>query len=239
MTNRFGRKIGAFALAGLWLASPAWGAAVRLDELEAQLAELGQQLAKLAEGPPAGSSDVAQRVEQLEEDVEQAALGRRRRDGGGVEGPPGVRTGRIEGDGAKQGLVLGGYSEGPCRFERFADQRQDGAPSGRLDQLDMLRQVIYVGYKFDEHVLFNSEVEFEHGSTGKGGEVSVEMAYVDYRPSQGLGVRAGLVLMPMGWTNEQHEPPSSEAPSAPRSRARSSRRPGVSLGSGCSARLAR
>ncbi|HET8645749.1 MAG TPA: hypothetical protein VFO85_09690, partial [Vicinamibacteria bacterium] len=50
-------------------------------------------------------------------------------------------------------------------------------------------------------------IEFEHGSTGRGGEVSVEFAYVELAPSPELGLRAGMLLVPMGFLNELHEPP--------------------------------
>ncbi|HET7039391.1 MAG TPA: hypothetical protein VFH97_05855, partial [Gemmatimonadales bacterium] len=38
--------------------------------------------------------------------------------------------------------------------------------------------------------------------------VSVEFAYLEARLARGLGVRGGLLLVPMGWINERHEPPT-------------------------------
>jgi hypothetical protein len=76
------------------------------------------------------------------------------------------------------------------------------------DQIDALRAIVYVGYKFSDKVLFNSEVEFEHGSTEDGGSVSVEFAYLDYRVRPEFGIRGGLLLAPMGFLNEIHEPPT-------------------------------
>ena len=71
--------------------------------------------------------------------------------------------------------------------------------------------VLYAGYKFSDQILFNSEVEFEHASTGEGdeerGEVSVEFAYLDFKPWKQVGIRAGMVLLPIGFLNELHEPP--------------------------------
>src|SRR3989304_4816166 len=59
-------------------------------------------------------------------------------------------------------------------------------------------------------MLFNSEVEFEHATTGEGseekGEVSVEFAYLDFLLSQPFNARAGMVLAPIGLINESHEP---------------------------------
>jgi hypothetical protein len=70
---------------------------------------------------------------------------------------------------------------------------------------------VYVGYKFSDHFLFNSEIEFEHASTSEDGSVSLEFAYLDWR-FRGLegsaGLRGGLLLHPMGFINEIHEPPT-------------------------------
>jgi hypothetical protein len=93
-------------------------------------------------------------------------------------------------------------------YENFAGSREDDAPSGARDRLDALRAIVYVGYKFSDKVLFNSELEFEHGSTEDGGSVSIEFAYLEYRLSPRLGLRAGLLLPPMGFINEVHEPPA-------------------------------
>ena len=114
-------------------------------------------------------------------------------------GPAATKVYRI-----RQGVSLGGYGE--VLYENFAKEREDDTASNLRDQVDALRAILYVGYKFSDKWLFNSEIEFEHASTGQGGEVSVEFAYVDFVPSPYLGVRAGMVLVPMGFVNELHEP---------------------------------
>lgn len=106
----------------------------------------------------------------------------------------------------RQGVSLGGYGE--VLYENFAGTREDDSPSDATDRLDALRAIVYVGYKFSDKVLFNSELEFEHGSTEDGGSVSIEFAYLEYRLSPRLGFRAGLLLPPMGFINEVHEPPA-------------------------------
>ncbi|HEU5040214.1 MAG TPA: hypothetical protein VFT84_05320 [Gemmatimonadales bacterium] len=105
-----------------------------------------------------------------------------------------------------QGVSIGGYGE--VLYENFAADREDDTPSGESDRLDALRAIVYVGYKFSDRILFNSELEFEHGSTEDGGSVSIEFAYLDYRISPSFGIRAGLLLPPMGFINEIHEPPA-------------------------------
>ncbi|MDQ2969739.1 MAG: hypothetical protein M3R34_01240, partial [Acidobacteriota bacterium] len=112
---------------------------------------------------------------------------------------------------SERGVSIGGYGE--ILYENFAARRGDGAPSDLRDRIDLLRAVFYFGYKFDDRFLFNSEVEYEHASTGEGsetkGEVSVEFAYLDYLlgKKRATGLRAGLVLVPVGFVNELHEPP--------------------------------
>lgn len=100
-------------------------------------------------------------------------------------------------------ISIGGYGE--MTYEEFHRRQNDGGIGGR-DRSDFLRAVLYFGYKFTDKITFNSELEFEHASTGKRGEVSVEMAQLDFRPYDLLGVRAGLLLMPVGLINEVHEP---------------------------------
>ncbi len=95
-----------------------------------------------------------------------------------------------------QGLSIGGYGEAVY-----------SNPNGKgSSEFDALRTVLYFGYKFDENWLFNSEIEFEHGSTGENGSVSAEFAYLDWLACEHVALRAGLLLTPMGIVNELHEP---------------------------------
>lgn len=94
------------------------------------------------------------------------------------------------------GLSIGGYGEG--FFSSYSGPQDSTA--------DFLRGVIYTGYKFNDKWLFNSELEVEHASTDKSGSVSLEFAYLDYMSRESLNARFGLVLVPMGFVNEMHEP---------------------------------
>ncbi len=96
-----------------------------------------------------------------------------------------------------RGLSLGGYGEAYYRFK----------PTGGPTETDLLRVVLYMGYRFSDRIVFNSEIEFEHGSTERGGAVSVEFAYLDFKLFDTLSVRVGNVLIPVGFVNEIHEPP--------------------------------
>jgi thiamine biosynthesis lipoprotein ApbE len=95
-----------------------------------------------------------------------------------------------------QGVSIGGYGEGIF-------SHKEGSAT---DRADFLRAVLYVGYRFDDNWVFNSEIEIEHASTSKSGSTSVEFAYIDYLASEQVNARAGIVLVPMGLTNEMHEP---------------------------------
>lgn len=136
--------------------------------------------------------------------------------------------------GIARGVSIGGYGE--ALYENFDREREDDAPSRRLDRIDFLRNVLYVGYKFDDQLLFNSEIEIEHGGVydegevegaadlGSGevtgsatlsGEVVLEFAYVEWAPRADFGMRAGLLLQPLGLINEWHEPPTFIGSSRP------------------------
>ena len=110
---------------------------------------------------------------------------------------------------ARRGVSIGGYGE--VLYQGFASTTQSGAPAGKTDTIDLARAVLYFGYKFDDHFVFNSEVEFAHAvaAADKEGEVEVEFAYVDWlSTSSAFRARAGLLLVPMGFINELHEPPT-------------------------------
>ena len=104
-----------------------------------------------------------------------------------------------------QGVSIGGYGE--VLYQGYASTKENGDASGKTAKLDAYRGIIYVGYKFNDKVLFNSEIEIEHGSTGLAGSASLEFAYLDYKLTDNFGLRAGLLLVPVGITNEVHEPP--------------------------------
>jgi opacity protein-like surface antigen len=107
--------------------------------------------------------------------------------------------------GLKQGLSIGGYGEGFYR-------KIVGDDNGQKDRVDLLRFVLYTGYKFTDNIIFNAEIEFEHATSSStvssgDGSVSVEFAQLDFMWKDWANFRAGLLLVPMGFINEIHEPP--------------------------------
>lgn len=104
-----------------------------------------------------------------------------------------------------KGLSIGGYGE--ANYQAIVSDKGEGD----RNNADMERFILYTGYKFTDNILFNSELEFEHATTGEGaeekGEISVEFAALDFFIDPMANVRAGLILMPMGFINQIHEPP--------------------------------
>ncbi|MEP6802325.1 MAG: hypothetical protein ABJC07_10330 [Acidobacteriota bacterium] len=187
-------------------------------ELEAKIEELQKKLDALSraasEETKRSLDELRGQIEALSREIETLRTGvPEKTSREGAASPPvsglGLAASRVYRSG--QGVSIGGYGE--ALYQNFAERRDDGTASRLSDRVDLLRAVFYFGYKFDDRFLFNSEIEYEHATTGEGaeekGEVSVEFAYLDYLfgKNRSLGVRAGLVLIPMGFVNELHEPP--------------------------------
>ncbi len=100
--------------------------------------------------------------------------------------------------GVEQGLSIGGY--GQAWYSGLVDDK-----AGGVDNFDFKRLVLYTGYKFNDRLLFNSEIEFEHANSDTG-SVSVELATLDFLYDSLVNFRAGMLLVPMGFLNEIHEP---------------------------------
>ena len=149
----------------------------------ADLEELRRRLDVLAEEVERLRSGEEQEIELSDEDVRALGLA-----------PSAAVT-----YGRGQGVSLAGYGE--MLYEDFAREDEGGRAIGTGSQFDFLRAIIYAGYRFNDKFLFNSEIEVEHAD-----EVFVEFAYVDYLAHENLGIRGGLLLVPMGLVNEFHEP---------------------------------
>ena len=100
-----------------------------------------------------------------------------------------------------KGLSIGGYGE-----LLIGQVRED-----EDNVVDAQRVILYFGYKFTDRIIFNSEIEFEHGTTSsnqddRSGSVSVEFALLDFLLIPEINLRGGLLLAPFGIVNEVHEP---------------------------------
>ena len=185
---------------------PDGGDAGHLADLEVRMRDLEAELAAVArrqKTDPDALLELERRLEILSREIEKLQIGKAAVMADQPVHGLGPAASKIYQAG--EGVSIGGYGE--MLYEGFDSRKDDESPSGKTDKLDFLRAIIYLGYKFNDRILFNSEIEFEHASTGKDGEVSVEFAYLDFLFKDQINARAGLLLIPMGFINELHEPP--------------------------------
>ncbi|MFT5724763.1 MAG: hypothetical protein ACI9JN_001885 [Bacteroidia bacterium] len=78
-----------------------------------------------------------------------------------------------------------------------------GIQSGNIQNgnLDMHREVLLFGYKFNTRTSFITEIEIEHIN-----EVYLEQGFLNYQLKPWINLQGGLLLIPMGIVNEYHEP---------------------------------
>ena len=93
---------------------------------------------------------------------------------------------------SESGLSIGGYGE-----ITYNNKEGSSTPA----EIDVQRLVMLFAYKFDDRTSFVTEIEFEHVK-----EVYVEQAFINYSVADGVNLRGGLMLVPMGIVNEYHEP---------------------------------
>jgi len=102
---------------------------------------------------------------------------------------------------SKSPLSIGGYGE------MYYSSNSDGG-----SKVDVYRFVPYIGYKFSDNIILNTELEFEHGGADgdptntNDGYVVVEFMYLDFLFNENFNARLGNFLVPMGLVNERHEP---------------------------------
>lgn len=147
----------------------------------------------------ADMTEVKKQIQVLTEEIEKLKLG-------GVAEPRYESFGGLGPAASKvyslgKGLSIGGYGE--VVYSNFQD-------SSKKDFADAQRFILYGGYKFNDWIVMNTELEFEHGGIGNSGkrepEVYIEFSYLDFLLSKPLNIRTGLMLMPIGFINEYHEP---------------------------------
>ncbi|MCB2206060.1 OprO/OprP family phosphate-selective porin [bacterium] len=100
----------------------------------------------------------------------------------------------------ESGTTVGGYGE-------LHYNEPEGSAGGRLD---FHRFVIYLDHQFNDWISFASETELEHtfvaAEEDAPGELAIEQAYLELRPWERYGFRAGIMLAPVGIINLYHEP---------------------------------
>ncbi len=193
--------IRSWILAAAVLAVAHAGLAQDTQDLERRIQALESKIAQMQKSAPSTElSEVRREIDVLSREIETLKNGQLRQE---------VRTDPASGQyglGAAASKVY--RSEPGFSVGGYGDMLYQNHSSHEVSSADLVRAVIYTGYKFNPSVLFNSELEVEHGSTERGGAVSMEFAYLDYLLRPQANIRAGVVLVPMGFINEQHEPTS-------------------------------
>ena len=92
--------------------------------------------------------------------------------------------------------AIGGYVEGNTNY--FIE---DGITEGF--SMELRRFNIFMYSSISQRVRFLSELEFEHGTE----EIALETALVDFQVSPALVLRAGIILPPIGYLNQNHDSP--------------------------------
>jgi hypothetical protein len=101
--------------------------------------------------------------------------------------------------GAVSMASIGGYVEGNTNY--FV---QDGVAEGF--SMELRRFNIFLFSQVSQRVRFLSELEFEHGTE----EIALETALVDLQVRPELVIRAGIILPPLGYFNQNHDSPRWE-----------------------------
>lgn len=104
--------------------------------------------------------------------------------------------------GTAEHTTIGGYGE--AHYTNATGPNSPGVAN-------LARFVLYVAHSFDDRISFRSELEIEDARLEAGdpaGEVAMEQFALDYRLSDWLTFRTGLILPPIGIINETHEPPT-------------------------------
>lgn len=126
-------------------------------------------------------------------------------------------------------LQVGGYGEVAMTRNFYSDnylrytqpEKYRDASHGRFD---IPHLSLYLGYDFGKGWSVVTEIEFEHGGieaateieteeageyeteTERGGEVALEKFYIQKEFFPALRLRAGMQVVPVGYTNAHHEP---------------------------------
>ena len=74
---------------------------------------------------------------------------------------------------------------------------------GRQTQVDQHRFVIGLHAKLADWIHFEAEIDFEHAAQ----ELEFELAHLDFLIHPAVNFRVGVMLLPVGFLNEFHEPP--------------------------------
>ncbi|MGA7616045.1 MAG: hypothetical protein WBX15_12785 [Thermoanaerobaculia bacterium] len=188
----------------------------KIDDLEARITALESRIQQLSQQQPESAEikEIQRQIEILTEEIESMKVERKVPEAETQQHGLGAAASKVYR--SSPGVSFGGYGE--MLYQNFSSSsaeaetdslraaEEEEEENSHRDSIDYLRAVLYTGYKFNDKVLFNSELEVEHANTEKAGAVEMEFGYLDFLSRPALNVRAGMMLMPVGLINELHEP---------------------------------
>ncbi len=90
------------------------------------------------------------------------------------------------------------------RLGGYIDLEYISVQDSNNDTFDQHRLVPFIYADISKHIKVATEIEIEHGN---GTELGVEFAHIDYFFTDAIGLRAGIVLDPLGKFNLVHDAP--------------------------------
>jgi len=163
-----------------------------VDALRAEVAALRNAVQRLREEPPATVAASARRGSTNDASAQPPAAATAVADATPETGAPARAS-------TSAATNLWGYGE--LNYNRPTARANDA-------QADLRRAVLGFSHAFDDTTRVYGEIEWEHAvaSADDAGETEVEQLYVEHQLGPDHGVRAGLMLVPLGLLNEHHEP---------------------------------
>ena len=114
---------------------------------------------------------------------------------------------------SESALSIGGYAE--LKARKYRDFKNYGSTTNNITrnklETNVVRFVPYIGYKFNDWIVMNTEIEFEDGGARSDNTKNykyaiVEFSYVDFLFDEKYNLRVGHILTPFGNVNLNHEP---------------------------------
>lgn len=112
-------------------------------------------------------------------------------------------------------VSIGGYGE--YKYKKYRDYKNTTSASHNANknkgEFNIVRFVPYIGFKFNDWIVMNTEIEFEDGGARSDNTKNykyaiVEFSYLDFLIHKSFAIRVGHILTPFGLINLNHEPTS-------------------------------
>ncbi len=110
-------------------------------------------------------------------------------------------------------VSIGGYGE--YKYKKYSDYKNTTSTQYNANknkgEFNIVRFVPYIGFKFNDWIVMNTEIEFEDGGARSDNTKNykyaiVEFSYLDFLIDKSFAIRVGHILTPFGLTNLNHEP---------------------------------